>query len=123
MITPKDKTFVLAGGIGGTKTNLGLFLEGEKGPVLKVIETFSSQNTPDLEHIIQQFLEIHPMPATHACFGIAGPAVNGKSETTNLPWRIYEDWIKKQFKFHHVKLVNDLTATAMAEAKRAYTSL
>jgi len=114
MTTSKDKTFVLAGDIGGTKTNLGLFLEGKQGPVPEVIETYSSQNAPDLEHIIQQFLEIHSAPVTHACFGIAGPVVNGKSETTNLPWRIYEDRIKKLFKFHHVKLVNDLTATAMA---------
>lgn len=114
MTTSKDKKFVLAGDIGGTKTNLGLFLEGKERPVPEVIETFSSQNTPGLEHIIRQFFEIHPVPVTHACFGIAGPVVNGKSETTNLPWRIYENRIKKQFKFHHVKLINDLTATAIA---------
>ena len=114
MTISKDKTFVLAGDIGGTKTNLGLFLKGKKRPVPKVIETFPSQNLPDLEHIIRQFLEMHPVPVTHACFGIAGPVVNGKSKTTNLPWSVSEDRIKKQFKFHHVKLVNDLTATVMA---------
>jgi glucokinase len=109
-----DKTLVLAGDVGGTKTNLGLFLKGKKRPVPKVIETFPSQNSPDLEHIIRQFLEMHPAPVTHACFGIAGPVVNGKSKTTNVPWSVSEDRIKKQFKFHHVKLVNDLTATVMA---------
>ena len=114
MTTSKDKTFVLAGDIGGTKTNLGLFLKGKKRPVPKVIETFPSQNSPDLEHIIRQFLEMHPVPVTDACFGVAGPVVNGKSKTTNLPWSVSEDRIKKQFKFHHVKLVNDLTATVMA---------
>lgn len=114
MTKSMDKTFVLAGDIGGTKTNLGLFLKGKERPVPKVIETFSSQNAPDLEHIIRQFLEIHPLPVTHGCFGIAGPVVNGKSKTTNLPWHISEDRIKKQFNFHHVKLVNDLIATAMA---------
>lgn len=110
----KDKAFILAGDIGGTKTNLGLFTQGKRRPLPKVIETFSSQNAPDLEHIIRQFLEIHPVPVTHACFGVAGPVVNGKSKTTNLPWNISEDQIKKQFNFHHVKLVNDLTTTAMA---------
>ncbi|MFO7556609.1 MAG: glucokinase [Desulfobacterales bacterium] len=114
MKTSKDKTLVLAGDIGGTKTNLGLFLEGKKHPVPKVIETFSSRNSPDLEHIIRQFLKMHPVTVTHACFGVAGPVINGKSETTNLPWSISEDRIKKQFNFHHVKLVNDLTATVMA---------
>jgi glucokinase len=114
MKTSKDKTLVLAGDIGGTKTNLGLFLEGKERPVPKVIETFSSRNSSNLEHIIRQFLEMHPAPVTHACFGIAGPVVNGKSKTTNLPWSISEDRIKKQFRFHRVKLVNDLTATVMA---------
>jgi glucokinase len=114
MTKSMDTTFVLAGDIGGTKTNLGLFLKGKERPVPKVIETFSSQNAPDLEHIIRQFFEIHPVPVTHACFGIAGPVIKGKSKTTNLPWNISEDRIKKQFNFHHVKLVNDLTATAMA---------
>lgn len=109
-----DKKFVLAGDVGGTKTNLGLFLEGKKRPVPKVIETFSSQNAPDLEHIIRQFLEIHPEPVTQACFGVAGPVLNGKSKTTNLPWNVSEHRIKKQFDFNHVKLVNDLAATAMA---------
>ncbi|MEA1947805.1 MAG: glucokinase [Thermodesulfobacteriota bacterium] len=114
MTTFKDKTFVLAGDIGGTKTNLGLFTQGKRRPLSKVIETFSSQNAPDLEHIIRQFLEIHTASVTHACFGVAGPVVDGKSKTTNLPWNISEDRIKKQFNFHRVKLVNDLTATAMA---------
>ena len=114
MTTSKDKTFVLSGDIGGTKTNLGLFVKGKVRPVPKVIETFSSQNALDLEHIVQQFLEIHPVPVTHACFGIAGPVIKGKSKTTNLPWSISEDRIKKKFDFHHVRLVNDLTATAMA---------
>ncbi|MFO7970378.1 MAG: glucokinase [Desulfobacterales bacterium] len=114
MKTSKDKSLVLAGDIGGTKTNLGLFLEGKEHPVPEVIETFSSRNASDLEHIIRQFLEIHPVTVTHACFGVAGPVINGKSKTTNLPWRISEDRIKKQFKFHHVKIVNDLTATVMA---------
>ena len=110
----KDRIIILAGDIGGTKTNLGIFLKGKERPVPKVIETFSSQSAPDLEHIIRQFLEIHPVSVTHACFGIAGPVVNGTSKTTNLPWNISEDRIKKQFNFHHVKLINDLTATAMA---------
>jgi len=109
-----DKILILAGDIGGTKTNLGIFMKGRKRPVVKVIETFSSRNAPDLEHLIRQFLELHRVPVTHACFGVAGPVVNGKSKTTNLPWRISEDRIKEQFNFKHVKLVNDLVATAMA---------
>jgi glucokinase len=114
MTISKDKTYIIAGDIGGTKTNMGFFLKGKKRPVPKVIETFSSRTAPNLEHIIRKILEIHPVSVTHACFGIAGPVVNGKSKATNLPWKVSEDRIKKQFNFHHVKLVNDLTAIAMS---------
>jgi glucokinase len=90
-----DKTLVLAGDVGGTKTNLGLFFKEKDRLVSKVIETFSSPNEPDLEHIIRKFLEIHPVSVTRACFGVAGPVLNGVSKTTNLPWNVSEDRIKK----------------------------
>lgn len=109
-----DKRLVLAGDVGGTKTNLGLFFKEKERFVSKVIETFSSPNAPDLEHIIRTFFEIHPVSVSSACFGVAGPVLNGVSETTNLPWNVSEDRIKKQFHFHHVRIINDLTATAMA---------
>ena len=64
--------------------------------------------------IIRQFLDIHKVAVTCACFGVAGPVITGKSKTTNLPWNIDADRIKIQFGFHHVGLVDDLTATAMA---------
>jgi glucokinase len=110
----KEKTMILAGDIGGTKTNLGLFTPGRMRPLPKVMKTFSSTNAPDLETIIRQFLEIHPASVTHACFGIAGPVINGMSKTTNLPWNVSEVRIQEQFSFNHVRLLNDLTATAMA---------
>ena len=114
MTTSKEKTLVLAGDIGGTKTNLGLFSENRNRPVLEVMETFSSSDAPDLEHIIRKFLHMHPSLIRRACFGIAGPVVDGKSKTTNLPWRVSQDRIKKEFSFQHVRIVNDLAATAMA---------
>ena len=114
METSIDKTLALAGDIGGTKTNLGLFLMGKKRPEPQVIESFSSQSAPDLESIIRQFLDIHPAPVTHACFGIAGPVVNGESKPTNLSWNISERRTMTEFGFKHVRLLNDLIATAMA---------
>jgi len=114
MTNSEDRTIILVGDIGGTKTNLGLFTPGKRRPLPKVIKTFSSTNAPDLATIIRQFLEIHPASITHACFGIAGPVINGTSKTTNLPWSVSEARIKEQFSFHHVRLLNDVTATAMA---------
>jgi glucokinase len=114
MATSMDKTFVLAGDIGGTKTNLGLFSKDKDRPAIKVLETFSSPDAPDLEHIIRRFLHMHPAPVSSACFGVAGPVIDRKSKTTNLPWEVSQDGIKEQFPFQHVRIVNDLIATAMA---------
>ena len=114
MTSKKNQTIVLAGDIGGTKTNLGIFLKGKRRPLLKVIETYSSREAHNLENIIERFLERHQASITGACFGIAGPVVNGRCKTTNLPWDVSEVRIKGRFGWEHVRLINDLTATALA---------
>jgi glucokinase len=113
-MTSKNNTFVLAGDIGGTKTNLGLFQRGKTRPIFKVMETYSSREAPNLEHIIGRFFEKHKVTIASACFGVAGPVKGGRSKTTNLPWTISEKSIKKRFKWNRVILINDLTATAYA---------
>lgn len=114
MTTSMEKTLVLAGDIGGTKTNLGLFSKGKHRPLLKVMDTFSSPDAPGLEHIVREFLHTHPAAVRSACFGVAGPVIDGESKTTNLPWDISQDRIKKQFDFQYVKIINDVSATAMS---------
>jgi glucokinase len=110
----KNKNLVLAGDIGGTKTNLGLFIMGKRRPLSKATETYSSRNAPDLESIVERFLEKHRASIAGACFGIAGPVVNGQCKTTNLPWNVSEAQMKRRFGWKHVRLINDLTAMAMA---------
>jgi glucokinase len=109
-----DRTLVLAGDIGGTKTNMGLFTQGRRRPLAKVIDTFSSKDALHLEQIIKRFLEKHPVHVAGACFGIAGPVVNGRCKTTNLPWIVSEKRIKARFGWPHVLLINDLTSTALS---------
>lgn len=105
---------VLAGDIGGTKTNLGLYIEGNGRPLLKNFETYSSGDAPDLGTIVAEFLENHPVSVRSACFGIAGPVIKGESRTTNLPWHVSESRLKGRFKWPGVRLINDLTAAARA---------
>jgi glucokinase len=64
---------LLAGDIGGTKTNLACFeVEGEHlKPV--VTGTFSSREHANLDEIVRQFVSAHSLRVEHACFGIAGP--------------------------------------------------
>jgi len=103
---------ILAGDIGGTKTNLGIFSPGNRRPLPIVVESFPSQESSDLATIIERFFKKHPVVVHSACFGIAGPVVQGKSKPTNLPWEISEVSLKRRFGWQHVYLLNDLAATA-----------
>ncbi len=114
MTRHQNNRVVLAGDIGGTKTNLGIFLKGKRRPILKAVGTYSSREAPNLEKIIERFLERHSISIASACFGIAGPVVNGRCKTTNLPWNVSEARIKELFAWKTVRLINDLTATALA---------
>ena len=114
MATTKDENIVLAGDIGGTKTKLGLFRRGKRRPLHKVSETYPSREAPDLEDLVERFLDKHRSSVTSGCFGIAGPVIKGRVKTTNLPWDVSEVRIKKRFKWSKVTLINDLTATAQA---------
>ncbi len=114
MNTPANHP-VLAGDIGGTKTNLGLFVKAKgRRPRPKVVETFSSQGVPDLEGMVTEFLRNHPAAISGACFGVPGPVVSGRVRTTNLPWTVSENHIKEFFGWSRVRLVNDVTLTARA---------
>jgi len=108
-----NEFIILAGDIGGTKTNLGLFVRGKTRPLLKIMETYSSREALKLENIIEQFLERHPVSISSACFGIAGPVVNGRCKTNNLPWDVSEAQIKGFFGWEKVRLINDLKATGL----------
>jgi glucokinase len=105
---------VMAGDIGGTKTNIGLFSAGQSRPSCEVEKSYSSQDVSSLQEVIEQFLDEHPEPVSSACFGIAGPVIKGESKTTNLPWVVSEETIKERFEFGRVRLINDLAATAMS---------
>jgi glucokinase len=105
---------ILAGDIGGTKTEMALFrLEGESlGLVIE--ETFLSGKYSSLEAIMKEFLGKNSVSVDHASFGVAGPVVHGRASLTNLPWAIDERTLKETFKFSSVRILNDLEATAYA---------
>ncbi|MBN2059826.1 MAG: glucokinase [Deltaproteobacteria bacterium] len=109
-----DKKIILAGDIGGTKTELGIFMMGKKRPSLKVFKTFSSVNYSGFDEIVARFLAIHPSHVAGACFGVAGPVINGKCRMTNLPWTISESILKNRFRWKSVHVINDLVAMAHA---------
>jgi glucokinase len=129
---------ILAGDIGGTKTNLALYdWTTERVEPLR-LEGFSSADYTSLEDILVEFLtpprasSSLASPSTEnekdsntrdqlpsgsvklsaACFGIAGPVIDNHCETTNLPWVVDGATIAARFAIPRVQLLNDLEATA-----------
>ncbi|RPH37403.1 glucokinase [bacterium] len=103
---------ILAGDIGGTKTNLAYFKE-ENGRVIPVqLKSYPSQQYRSVLEIIDAMQKELPAPITAAAFGVAGPIVEGRSKLTNLDWEVIADKIRDGLKLPHVGLLNDLEATA-----------
>lgn len=126
---------ILAGDIGGTKTILALFdWKAERVEPARE-QTFASADFKSFEEILEEFLKPPPNtttpsgdetetktaepgeqeeapPIMAACFGVAGPVIENRSRTTNLPWVLDGTELAARFKIQSVRLLNDLEATA-----------
>jgi glucokinase len=103
---------LLAGDIGGTKTNLAVF-STEAGPRAPLVEaTFPSTNYPSLEALAREFLSQIDLKVERASFGVAGPVVGGQATITNLPWVMEERRLQERLNLSPIRLLNDLQAIA-----------
>lgn len=106
-----DVTRILAGDIGGTKTNLAIYVHGDiTRPVAK--ESFVSRDYADLETMVAEFIDRYGLSVQKAAFGVAGPVLNGRAKITKLTWSVDTKSIKERFALTEVVVVNDLVATA-----------
>jgi glucokinase len=106
------RDLILAGDIGGTKTNLALFsLRGGRLRAEK-LQSFPSKRYSGLLPVLREFLAGDSQPIDSACFGVAGPVVEGKIKTPNLPWMIDSAELSRALKLASVDLLNDLEAAA-----------
>ena len=104
---------ILAGDIGGTKTVLSLLSRDSNGSLTCLQEqTYSSQQYPEFDDILAAFLAAD-VNIGSACFGVAGPVVNQRCQTTNLPWLLDAKALKIKLGTSKVKLLNDLEAMAL----------
>lgn len=104
---------VLAGDVGGTKTNLALYEITKDTLELKVQSQYSSKIFSSLSEIISVFQEENSLATIEmACFGIAGPVLDGRCKTTNLPWDIQTSELQEHLGIGKVSIINDLEATA-----------
>lgn len=102
---------ILAGDLGGTKSNLGTF-EPRNGTLVPVAEEhLDSHKYASVEDLVQDFIRQTKSSCSAACFGVAGPVVDNTVRASNLPWMIQGDSLARLLKVPRVRLLNDLEAT------------
>ena len=105
--------YVLAGDIGGTKTNLAVYTVEQSGRLSIVREqSFPSRRYQGLEKVVEAFLDGKRERIGAAAFGVAGPVIDGRVKTTNLPWVVRATSLGRVIGTKRVRLMNDLEATA-----------
>ncbi len=101
---------ILAADVGATNARLGLFEYHERRLSPVAIKKFRNQDYPSFDRILDAFFT-EPRPIVSACFGIAGPVLNGKVHLTNLNWIIDRCEMQIRLRTERVWLLNDLEST------------
>ena len=100
---------ILAGDIGGTKTNMALYRSDKDGLTLLREKRYRSKDHHSLEEIVSDFTGAQ-LP-DRICAAVAGPVLKGKSRLTNLSWELDSEALSATLKIP-VSFINDLEATA-----------
>lgn len=106
---------LIAGDVGGTKTNLALFslAQGAHEPLEEA--RFASADYDSLAEIVHEFLaQTKPETVEAVSVGVPGPVINGRAQITNLPWVIESAELRERLAVPAVYLLNDLVAMANA---------
>jgi glucokinase len=102
---------IVAGDLGGTKSNLGTF-DPRNGKLVPVAEEhLDSHKYASVEALVQDYISQTNSTCSAACFGVAGPVVDNAVRASNLPWMIQGDSLARLLKIPSVRLLNDLEAT------------
>lgn len=112
----KEEPVILAGDVGGTKTNLALFSSQGGSLSLLAQAGYPSKRYEGLERIVEKFLRRNPRRVSSAAFGVAGPVSRGRVRTTNLPWIVDAGALGRRLRLPRVDLINDLVANALGIA-------
>jgi glucokinase len=112
---------ILAGDVGGTKCNLGLFLKD--GLTLRSVfqRRLATRDYPGFEDLVEDFLKQATADGNNdaneidaAGFGVAGVVTGGRHYSENLPWVVDVSALAHKLKLKNIRLLNDLTATALS---------
>jgi glucokinase len=100
---------LLAGDVGGTKSNMALYQADANGLRLLNEKRYPSKDYHSLNDIIHDFTGGKIPDRISAA--VAGPVIDGKSKLTNLSWQLDSKAISAELKIP-VCFINDLEATA-----------
>lgn len=105
---------VLAGDIGGTKTILAVFSTegGPRAPLVR--KTYPSGQYDTFEAMVREFVSEAGIECNRACFGVAGPVVDGRARVTNLTWVVDASLLGSLFGWAEVTLLNDMASLGYA---------
>jgi glucokinase len=116
---------ILAGDVGGTKCNLGLFTE--EGPILRAVfqRRLPTRDYAGFQQVVEEFLKQATTASVNAQrpvidaagFGVAGPVVDGRHYSENLPWLVDVSVLTRELNLENIPLLNDLAATALSLEK------
>ncbi len=107
---------ILAGDVGGTKCNLALFAENNGNLQAVYRQRFPSKNFAQFDLLVKEFGRQAAPYLRHekvraVGFGVAGPVINNRIHTTNLPWVVDAEHLSQELNVKPVVLMNDLGAT------------
>jgi len=108
---------VLAGDVGGTTTRLGLFDFSGTRPQRVAARAYGTRDFAGIPEMTMAFLReerVDPRSIGAACFGAAGPVLDGVAQLTNAPVTVDASAIEKTAGLSRVSLLNDLEALAYA---------
>jgi glucokinase len=102
---------ILAGDVGGTKVDLGLFQQSADALALVREHRYATAQFASLEAVCAEFVGTSDAPNA-ACLGVPGPIIDGRAHATNIPWELSSASLSRALNGVPVRLINDLTAIA-----------
>lgn len=103
---------ILAGDVGGTKTNLALFSFVDERLSVQAERSFRSSDYPSLDALVREFLASAVGNVSRACLGIPCAVNQGRCATPNLPWVIDAAHLRDSLQVNEVSLINDVESAA-----------
>ena len=108
--------FLLAGDIGGTNTNLGIFGIKNSLPRLIASLNFKSKELKGLHEAVNGALAYaqknYKIKITKSCFAVAGVLSQNKNyiNTTNIKWDVSKKELLRKTRLKQILLINDFEA-------------